>query len=172
MITPSLRLLLLRHAQADHPPSTSDYDRPLTARGEDDAAGMGQYLAQEGLVPTLAIVSGSCRTRATWTRVQQALPDVVPAIFDDRIYEAHQDTLMDVLRGVASASPVLMVVGHNPGMHRLALQLVGRGGRNAYGRLAHDFPPAGLAVIDFDAAGWGAVSEHAGVLERFASPQR
>lgn len=162
------RLLLLRHAQADRPPHTKDYDRPLSPLGEQEAGEIGAYLAQESLLPELALVSGSQRTRATWSLVQKQLPSLVPAIFEDRIYEAHPSVLLETLRGVSSEPPTVLLVGHNPGLQLLALQLVGRGGRTAYSRLRQEFPPAGLAVIDFEVAEWSRVSEQSGALERFA----
>ena len=162
------RLLLLRHAQADRPPHTRDYDRPLSPLGEQEASEIGAYLAQEGLLPELALVSGAQRTRATWGLVQKQLPNLVPAIFEDRIYEANPSVLLETLRGVSSEPPAVLLVGHNPGLQLLALQLVGRGGRTAYSRLRQEFPPAALAVIDFEIAEWSRVSEQSGALERFA----
>ncbi|TAL76623.1 MAG: histidine phosphatase family protein [Burkholderiaceae bacterium] len=166
------RLLLLRHGQAGHPQDVRDYDRPLSPEGENEADEVGTYLSQENLLPALALVSGSQRTRATWSRVQRALPEVVSAIFDDRIYEARSSTLRDVLRGVLSEPPTLLLVGHNPGLHRLALELIGRGGQTAYGRLTQELPPAGLVVIDFEVAGWGGISDQGGALERFVTPKK
>lgn len=162
------RLLLLRHAQADRPPHTRDYDRPLSPVGEQEADEIGGYLAQENLLPELALVSGSLRTRTTWSLVQKRLPSLVPAIFEDRIYEAHPSVLLEALHGVSSEPSTILLVGHNPGLHLLALQLVGRGGRTAYSRLRQEFPPAGLAVIDFEVAQWSRVSGQSGALERFA----
>lgn len=165
------RLLLLRHAQAGHPQNVRDYDRPLSATGEQEAGEMGVYIAQENFLPALALVSGARRTRETWAGIQKALPAVVPAIFDDRIYEARADSLLELLRAVSSEPATLLLVGHNPGLHSLALSLVGRGGRTAYARLQQEFPPASLAVIDFDVAAWGSVAEQSGALERFATPR-
>lgn len=165
------RLLLLRHAQASHPQNVRDYDRPLSAAGEHEAGEMGVYIAQENLLPSLALVSGARRTRETWVAIQKALPAVVPAIFDDRIYEARADALLELLRSVSSEPATVLLVGHNPGLHKLALSLVGRGGRTAYARLQQEFVPASLAVIDFDVAGWDSITEQTGALERFAAPR-
>lgn len=165
------RLLLLRHAHADHPKNVRDYDRPLSVTGEQEAGEMGIYMAQENLLPELALVSGARRTRETWAGIQKALPAVVPAIFDDRIYDAEADVLLELLRAVSSQPASLLLVGHNPGLHRLALSLVGRGGRTAYARLQQEFPPASLAVVDFDVAAWGSVAVQSGALERYATPR-
>lgn len=171
MTAPFRRLLLLRHAQASHPHDVRDYDRPLSAVGEQQAGEMGAYIAQESFEPALALVSGARRTRETWAGVQKALSTVVPAIFDDAIYEASVETLRGLLTAVASEPATLLLVGHNPGLHGLALSLIGRGGRTAYARLQQEFPPGSLAVIDFEIAAWSNVTEQSGALERFATPR-
>ena len=58
-------LLLMRHAKSDWHSHTSDIDRPLNGRGRQDAAGMGAYLNQKGLVPDSLVISPSLRTRET-----------------------------------------------------------------------------------------------------------
>lgn len=166
-----LRLVLLRHAHSGHRESLADIDRTLSDRGRDEAVEMGGYMAQEGLVPVYAIVSVAQRTRETWATVQKQLPEQVPAVFEPRIYEAAVGALLEVVRAAPDKYRTVVLVGHNPGISALATRLIGRGGANALVRLRHDFPPAGLAVIDFsDAAGWADISDHSGELERFATP--
>jgi len=164
------RLFLLRHAEADRPANTPDHLRPLTQRGMQDALAMGGYMAQEGLLPQLAVVSTATRTRGTWEQVQKQLPGLVPAIFESRVYECQAADILNVIRATAPEHHSLMVVGHNPGMQTLALRLVGHAVRNAFSRLGHDFPPGALAVVDFELAGWNDIADHGGTLERFATP--
>ncbi|WP_397475351.1 SixA phosphatase family protein [Pusillimonas sp.] len=164
------RLYLLRHAEADRPASVQDHERPLSAQGCDDAASIGAYMARAGLTPSVAVVSTSTRTRSTWSLVQKALPNLVPAIFESRIYESSADDILSVIHATPAAHESVIVVGHNPGMYRLALYLVGRADRNAFARLHADFPPGSLAVVDFDVADWNSLAEHSGSLERFATP--
>ena len=164
------RLFLLRHAEADRPPAVHDHERPLSARGCDDAASMGAYMARTGLTPGFAVISTSTRTRSTWSLVQKALPNLVPAIYENRIYESSADDILTVIHATPAAHDSLIVVGHNPGMYRLAMYLVGRADRNAFARLHADFPPGSLAVVDFDVANWNSIAQHSGALERFATP--
>jgi phosphohistidine phosphatase len=164
------RLFLLRHAEAARPPAIHDHERPLSAVGQTDAASMGIYMARAGLVPDFALVSTSARTRETWALVQKSLPEVVPAVYESRIYESCPDDILTVIRSAPAMEEKLIVVGHNPGMHRLALYLVGSAQRNAYARLHADYPPGSLAVIDFDVDSWSAIGEQQGVLERYATP--
>lgn len=170
MSVSSRRLFLLRHAEADRPPQTSDHERPLSAKGRDDATAMGAYMTRAGLLPDMAIVSTSTRTRSTWELVQKALPELVPALFESRIYESSEQDILTAIRTTDAKSSSLIVVGHNPGMHRLALFLTGRADRNAFARLNDDYPPGALVVIDFDIADWADIAEHGGTLERYATP--
>lgn len=170
MPSPTRRLFLLRHAEAERPPAMHDHERPLSERGGKDAASMGRYMAQAGLVPQFALVSTSTRTRSTWGLVQKALPGVVPTVFEDRIYESSAGDILALIHTISAEHRNLIVVGHNPGMQRLALYLVGRAGRNTFARLHADYPPGSLAVIEFEADGWNGVAEQDGLLERFATP--
>jgi phosphohistidine phosphatase len=127
-------------------------------------------MTRGGLVPDMAIVSTATRTRSTWELVQKALPKLVPALFENRIYEASSQDILAAIRATDAESSSLIVVGHNPGMHRLALQLIGQAERNAFARLNNDYPPGALLVIDFELASWTDIAEHGGTLERYATP--
>lgn len=68
-------LFLLRHAKASRDDAMlDDFDRPLTERGIEDAALMGQLIADRGWWPARALVSPAMRTRQTWTLTQRELP--------------------------------------------------------------------------------------------------
>lgn len=166
----SRRLFLLRHAHADRPAGVDDHERPLSQQGHDDAVDMGVYMAQAGLVPAMAMVSTSTRTRSTWELIQKSMPQIVPTLFERRLYECSSQDILSAIRGTATQHESLIVVGHNPGMHRLALQLVGRADRNAFARLSSDYPPGSLAIIDFETDTWTDIGEHGGTLERYATP--
>jgi phosphohistidine phosphatase len=65
-----------------------------------------------------------------------------------------------------------MLVGHNPGLHALALELVGDGDRKLVGALAMEFPTAALAVLTFALTQWADVKAATGRLDHFATPRR
>ncbi|HUK69405.1 MAG TPA: histidine phosphatase family protein [Streptosporangiaceae bacterium] len=60
------RLAVLRHAKATHEPGYSDINRPLTRRGQRDAAAVGRFLRTQGIVLDLVLCSSSSRTSETW----------------------------------------------------------------------------------------------------------
>ena len=64
-----------------------------------------------------------------------------------------------------------MIVGHNPGMHELALALAGSGDAKGRKMLADNLPTSGLAVFDFAVDDWGDVGFRRGHLVLFVSPK-
>ena len=67
--------------------------------------------------------------------------------------------------------PTLLVVGHNPGLHDLARQLIGSGDVEARESLNEKLPTSGLVVIDLAFDDWSKLHDSAGRLERFVSPR-
>ena len=59
--------------------------------------------------------------------------------------------LLARLRKIEGKVRHVMIVGHDPGMHGLALELAGAGDPERSQALAAKFPTAGLAVIRFKA---------------------
>jgi phosphohistidine phosphatase len=64
-----------------------------------------------------------------------------------------------------------MVIGHNPGLHEAADQLIASGDAALRERLGEKFPTAALAVIDFAAEAWPKMHDHSGRLDRFITPR-
>jgi phosphohistidine phosphatase len=166
------RLLLLRHAKAERSqPGGRDQDRVLTDRGCADAPKLGAYMVRHALKPDLVVVSGSARTRETWALVAAAF-DKSPAVnFEDRVYEAPAEAILQVIKETDPKIGTLLVIAHNPGLQELAAMLVAAGDVEARQRLKEDFPTAALAVIDFALGDWSRVHLHAGRLEHFVTPR-
>jgi phosphohistidine phosphatase len=164
------RLILLRHAKSDWPNGVSDRERPLAARGRNDAPRIGRYLAEEMLLPDLVLVSPALRTRETWALMSAQLPEVVPMALEPRIYEAPPEQLLAAIKEQSDDVRVLMLIGHNPGSQELALMLTGFGDRYAASRLAAKYPTAGLAVLDLPEGGWGDLAPRSCRLDRFITP--
>ena len=170
------RLLLLRHAKTERDsPSGSDRDRPLAARGRNDAAELGLWLAgDQSLLPDLVLISTAVRARETWDIVRQRFADQTaqgPAEHLPELYGAEAVQLLTIIRSVAPDHERLMIVGHNPGLHELALRLIGGGDATGRAALADNLPTSGLAVIDFAVENWDSVAFGSGQLKRFVSPK-
>ena len=64
-----------------------------------------------------------------------------------------------------------LVIGHNPGLHELALMLVASGDIETRERLREKLPTSGLVIIDFTFEDWGKLHPRSGRLERFITPK-
>src|SRR3954451_2623538 len=92
--------------------------------------------------------------------------------FLDELYGAEPTQLLQLIRMAEAADPRhLMVVGHNPGMHELALALTGSGDAAAKKALEDNLPTTGLAIFDFAIEDWNEVAFRRGILVRFTSPK-
>jgi phosphohistidine phosphatase len=167
-----MRLILLRHAKTEtDAPSGKDVDRRLDDRGRSDAADMAGWLIRQELVPDAVLVSSAVRARQTWEIVGGLLPRPEPkASFQSELYGAGPSALLKAIRGAATSTR-LLVVGHNPGLHELALALVAQTDRAGRTALSGNLPTAGLAVIDFAIPGWDNAAFGGGTLAFFVSPK-
>ena len=93
------RLLLLRHAKAERlQPGGRDQDRVLAARGRVAAKTLGAYLARHAFIPDRAMVSTAARTRETWTLLAAAMGQAPPASFEERLYDASPETILQAVK--------------------------------------------------------------------------
>jgi phosphohistidine phosphatase len=165
------QLLLLRHAKSTwDDASMPDRDRPLNARGRKAAALMRQAIRDLGLVPDIVLVSSARRTMETLEALEPW--DETPLIDPlDSLYLADVDQLTSALHGVPETVRSVLLIGHNPGLHDLALSLGGPKGRSDAERgLAAGFPTGALA--EFIIAGsWWDLGQGGGRLVRFLTPR-
>lgn len=163
--------MLLRHAKTERAqPGERDRDRKLIKRGRADAPIIGTYMAHHGLVPDLALVSPAVRAQQTWALVAPAFTKAPKTADEDRIYNATPETLFNLISEIGKAKAVLLV-GHNPGLHELALRLIASGDVDMREQLNEKLPTSGLVVIDLPIDDWSLLHPHAGRLERLVSPR-
>jgi phosphohistidine phosphatase len=167
-----MRLMLLRHAKSEKAePGMSDRDRGLTARGRSDAQRMGAYMAHHALIPDRSMVSAARRTRETWEYLVRAFSAPPAVTYDDRLYNASADAILNVIREASRPARTLLVIGHNPGLHQTARLLVATGNVEARERLNEGLPTSGLVIIDFPGENWHELHPNSGRLERFVTPR-
>jgi phosphohistidine phosphatase len=170
------RLMLLRHAKTEtDAPSGQDQDRRLDNRGRIDAAEIGGWIAAHPPFPDRVLVSPAVRAHQTWEIAWEAMKDRVraPGIeFQPELYGAEPSQLLHSIRLASAHDPKrLMLVGHNPGMHELALMLAGSGDKATKKALEDNLPTSGLAVLDLDVDDWADVAFRRGKLVLFTSPK-
>jgi len=141
-------LVLLRHAKSAWP-DVPDRDRPLAPRGRRAAPVMGHWLAGAGYIPDRVVCSTALRARQTWQLAQPVFGSVPVAVFDDRVYEASQAQLLDLIRRTPAATRTLLIVGHDPGVPELARTLAAAGAEAVLlDRMRAKFPTAAVAVLE------------------------
>ena len=169
-----LRLTLLRHAKSNwEDPELDDFERPLSKRGLKAAPEVGRELARLGPLPDRVLCSTAVRTRATLALVLAELDGPPPKIsYEDSLYLALPELMLEDIQDKAGEARHILVVGHNPGMHGLALALTGDGKRKDIQAMAAKFPTAALAHLTFDTDDWGQVRPGTGTLHAFITPAK
>lgn len=166
------RVTLLRHAKAvPGEEYGSDAARPLAERGRRDGVRIGAWMQASGIQPDLVLCSTSVRTRETLALVLPALPADIATQFDDALYLAESTSILTRMRALPAAVRHVLVIGHNPGLHELAVVLCGSGVRGMRAALAEKFPTCACADISFEAAAWTDVAPKGGTLDRFMTPR-
>jgi phosphohistidine phosphatase len=167
------QLLLLRHAKSSwDDPSLPDHARPLNARGRRAAVAMAAAMRDLGLAPDVVLVSSARRTLQTLEAISPFAESPLVEPMDD-LYLAPWPRLLEALRRAPETARSVMMIGHNPGLHDLALALVGAAGMATGSasarRMAEGFPTCALAEFVV-ATPWQELGEGGGRLVRFLAP--
>jgi len=169
-------LSLLRHAKSGYDdPLLRDFDRPLNERGRKAAMRIGQWLRERraaGEMPDFDQVAASpaVRCRQTIDGVEAGMKARLAPIYENRIYLSSSATLTELVAGFADDCHHALLVGHNPGLEDLLLELVPPGGAlRAEAELK--YPTATLARLDLDIERWAQVDGGRAVLKYFIRPR-
>jgi phosphohistidine phosphatase len=166
------RLMLLRHAKSDWSrPGARDHERTLAPRGREAAPRIGAYMVHHGLNPDLVLCSTATRARETWDLVAKAFAQKPAAVFEERLYDANANALLEVVKETKSGIHALLLTGHNPALHDFAQRLIASGDTDARARLTEKFPTGALAVIDFAVDDWRKLHPRSGRLDRLVVPR-
>ena len=165
-------LLLMRHAKSSwDQPELADVDRPLAARGQEAAPLIARHIKAQKWRPDLVLCSHAERVRETWQLMAPVLGRSIECRTLRAIYLGAPSRLLEALRRATDEVETLMLIGHNPGLGRLAVSLCGAGPKKALARMQAKFPTAALAVIGFDVDHWREIAPGTGRLEAFVRPK-
>jgi len=150
-------LYLMRHAKSswDHP-GLNDFDRPLNKRGIRDAPKMGEYLAQQRILPQIIVTSPAKRAHATAISLAAAVLPPSGIVENEQIYAASTSTLIAIIQGWDDTWERAMIVGHNPGIAEVAAVLTG-------GEVGH-VPTCTVMELGLDVASWDDIVPGCGTL--------
>jgi phosphohistidine phosphatase len=164
-------LYLLRHAKSSwDDPTMADHDRPLARRGRRASKTMAEHLRSERITPALVLCSSSARTRETLARVSAGFDGEsnVKVETERGIYGASAEELLQRLRLVPDEIESVMLIGHQPGLQDLALELAGGGAHLE--RLSEKFPTAALVTLKLPGT-WRELSPDSANLVAFVKPR-
>ncbi|TFF27444.1 histidine phosphatase family protein [Jiella endophytica] len=140
-------VLILRHAHSSWArPGQRDHQRPLDARGEEDAARLAKILVKEKLAIDAVVCSTATRAVDTLAALAPAIGDDVPTEYSDDLYALGTDAYFAAVKAEAKAR-ALLVVGHNPMIEDFARSLAGKGETAALDAIAEGFPTSALAIV-------------------------
>jgi phosphohistidine phosphatase len=113
----SRTLILMRHAEAGG--ATRDHDRPLSARGVQDATAAGDWIRNHQPRVDAVLCSTAVRTRQTLTATRIDCP----ATFADELYGGNVDDILEQIAQLPDSARTVLVVGHAPGIPSTAFEL-------------------------------------------------
>ena len=164
-------LLILRHGKARiDAPGGTDFDRKLAPRGRRAASRVADYLMRRGAKPDLVLVSPALRTRETWELMAPGFPAGIKVRLEARLYLASREALRARLARLADDFDRVLLIGHNPGLHELALQLSAGGRSLMRARMVEKFPTAALARFAVEARHWADLGPDTARLVDYVTP--
>jgi phosphohistidine phosphatase len=149
------RLILMRHGQAErHAATGGDFERGLTAgprrrRPDGPIAGLPRRRARTWSWPPAP--GGPVRRR----RLSPPPFPSARAEFRRDLYHAEPEEVVAALEDEGEPFGTVMIVGHNPGLHELALRLAIQGGAEpvSFNKIRGRFPTATTVVFAFGSGG-------------------
>lgn len=164
-------LLLLRHAKSAWGLEVDDHERPLSGRGRRDGVAAGELLAKRRVRPDLVYCSTAVRARETWARLTKGGLTAEDVVYEDRIYEGEDTTLLRLLQHSPESASVVLLIGHAPGVVDLARSLgAPSSGAAAQRRMAEKYPTSGLATLAYSGP-WAGLQPGAAELVGFDVPR-
>jgi phosphohistidine phosphatase len=138
-------LHLLRHAKSSAKDDVEDHERPLSRRGRETARQVAGYLPAKFGAIDLVLCSSALRTRQTLDLVLAEFSPRPRALIEDGLYLAPREKLEARLRRLEPRDANVLLVGHNPGLHELAVALADENSPDFRALASGKFPTAACA---------------------------
>ena len=156
------RITLIRHGKAEMPRiGGNDFERGLLQRGIRNAEAVGQFMQAHKMLPDLALVSPALRTRQSYELMSAVWTHPPRVAYDDKLYEASAETLLNSIFEHGHDVESVAVVGHNPSLVVLLTHFAGLADSEV--NLGY-FPTCCVADVGFDAAKVGDIEPENGRL--------
>ena len=129
---------------------------------------MGGPIRAHGAPWDLLLASPAERVRRTVdaTRLK------IPTLWEERVYLADSDALIELLRAIDGDPAAVLVAGHNPGLQELIFDLVaGENENDLFDIAAEKYPTATFAVLELAIDRWADCAPGCGTLVHLARPR-
>lgn len=163
------QLFVLRHAKSSwSDPGLDDRDRPLAPRGRKAVKLLADHIRANEIRPEQVLVSPAKRTLQT---LEGVAPDG-EVIVEPELYGATATDLLERLRRVPEEIGSVMLIGHNPAMQALVLELadVDSSDQARLRGAAQKFSTGALATFELDAP-WSELGPGGAVLTGLVRPK-
>ncbi len=159
-------LIILRHADAvDQSAGISDFERPLTELGREQAGRQGQFLRQSGVDVERIIASAARRVQETAAALVASCGNGLEPESVDTLYNAPGEVLLEYVRGMPDDCSVIMLLAHMPGVAQLVNLLT-----TEHGDLDLIYSPGTMAAVQIEGDSWQDLDYGVGVLTLFLPP--
>ena len=130
---------------------------------------MAKYIRRNKIRPGLVLCSPSLRTRQTLEAIESSLGKGSQIESESELYAASEEKLLQRLQALPESVDSVMLIGHNPGLHELALMLASRG--VDLRRLEEKFPTGALATLVAEGEDWAALGPGDAELVDYVVPR-
>lgn len=94
-----------------------------------------------------------------------------PVRLDGRLYGADVPELLEAVREVPDQVATLLLIGHNPGLEELVLELAGDSLDGALDDVRTKFPTSAVAILAWHGANWEELAPGAALLTDMVVPR-
>lgn len=159
-------LIVVRHAKSSwDEPGISDFNRPLSERGERDAPRMAKRLKEKDLAISTVLSSPAVRALETCKVFVKVLGLGEEQIqMEKGLYHAGDEMILNVVKGINDNSDIAMIFGHNPGLTEFVNNLTEADIEN--------IPTTGIVCCNLEVEKWGDMTWGCGNRDFFDWPKR
>lgn len=152
-------LYLLRHAQKAH--NSEDADTPLSAKGEDQAKALSEWIRQHNVKFDHILCSPALRTKQTFELLDMKETTIE---FEDMLYDSMMSNGQDLINSLSETIEKttnnineLLIIAHMPNLMRLCHFLSDAISLEENTILTFGYPSCGLVRIDLNIKNWNEI---------------
>ncbi len=163
-----MKLLLMRHADTEQSLEKQDFERLLTDQGQADAREAANFLHPYKI--DKIIVSYAKRTMQTANIIEEKVLISEREVIKE-LYNGTEENVIELLSNQEDSNKQILVIGHNPLIYRLALEISDSDLEEFEFLSNSSMPPARIVVIDFSSINsWKELKNHKGKIIEIFTP--